>query len=261
MAPIKFEDHIKEQLEKRELEPSAGSWEKLNAKLENESSVKSNRKWWIGAVAAVVVALITTIFIFNEKNDFAPKIVDTPQIEEAKEPVKNSQFQAPVEVAEQEPKEIESFQKSYTKPTESNPPASSASENTEVAVADIPENQTISERQKIPVLNSVVAENSIEKTLLSNKLKQIVSEVKRKQRSEEALSTTEVEALLAQAAVEISKTKADYSNGYIDPQALLADVEEEMYRSFKEKMFEVLKEGYQKAMIAVSNRTESSNNY
>lgn len=258
MAPIKFEDHIKGQLEKRELKPSAGSWEKLNAQLDNESSAGSGRKWWLGAVAAVFIVIVTTTFLLKQENNFTPQIVETPQKEEIKVPVKKSQFQAPVEVATQEPKEREVPEKSKNQILT---PTPLTSEKTDLAVADVSPERVMPERSESPQLNSVLQDNSEHSRLISNKLREIVAAVKRKERNQETLSTTEVEALLAQAAVEISKNNLEYSSGYIDPKALLADVEQEMYQSFKEKVFEVLKDGYQKAMIAVSNRTEPSQDY
>lgn len=71
------------------------------------------------------------------------------------------------------------------------------------------------------------------------------------------ISEDEVDALLAQAASEISRGRKSqfYSSNYeISANALLAEVEDEIYQSFKAKVFEVLKEGYLKAKTAVANR-------
>ncbi|MBT8296363.1 MAG: hypothetical protein KJO51_08095, partial [Gramella sp.] len=60
MAPIKFEEHIKDKLEQREIQPSAGSWDTLSSRL-NASEKRSGNKWWLPAAAAVAVIIIASI--------------------------------------------------------------------------------------------------------------------------------------------------------------------------------------------------------
>ena len=43
MAPLKFEDHIKEKLEGRRIIPSVNAWDKLEAKLDMQSKKKKKR--------------------------------------------------------------------------------------------------------------------------------------------------------------------------------------------------------------------------
>ena len=67
MAPIKFEENIKNKLEKRTINPSEDSWAKLSNKLDEQEG-KSNKKivWWIGIAASLVgVFLVTTLYFLN----------------------------------------------------------------------------------------------------------------------------------------------------------------------------------------------------
>ena len=57
------------------------------------------------------------------------------------------------------------------------------------------------------------------------------------------------------AAARISMEKPVYITGEtVDADSLLWDVEMEMDQSFREKVFDIMKEGYLKARTAVANR-------
>ena len=48
MAPLKFEEHIKEKLEQRKLQPSADAWQRLNEHLDDDSAKKNNKAFFSG---------------------------------------------------------------------------------------------------------------------------------------------------------------------------------------------------------------------
>jgi len=70
------------------------------------------------------------------------------------------------------------------------------------------------------------------------------------------VTDAEVDKLLEEAARRISleRYSKNYAAGKIDPQDLLLDVEFELDNSFRDKIFDMLKEGYSKAKTAVANR-------
>jgi hypothetical protein len=94
----------------------------------------------------------------------------------------------------------------------------------------------------------------LEEKLIQSKLEEVIAATSKNDK----ISGDEVDALLAQAASEISRERDRSqfynSNNEISANALLAEVEDEIYQSFKAKVFEVLKEGYLKAKTAVANR-------
>ncbi|HCY82597.1 MAG TPA: hypothetical protein DHV22_13905, partial [Xanthomarina gelatinilytica] len=80
MAPIKFEDSIKEKLEKRRLEPSTEAWNRLSEKLETNTERSSKKTYvWIGIAASLVgIFLMTyTFFKTSEVSNQNPVLVDT----------------------------------------------------------------------------------------------------------------------------------------------------------------------------------------
>ena len=80
MAPLKFEEHIKDKLEQRKLQPSADAWQKLNDQLEDDASKKNNKTfWWLGIAASIVGVMLVGTIIMNSGNENTamPIIVDT----------------------------------------------------------------------------------------------------------------------------------------------------------------------------------------
>jgi len=63
MAPLKFEDNIREKLEERAIEPTENSWEKLASQLDvNEAKKrkKDNKIFWYSIAAVFVGVLVIT---------------------------------------------------------------------------------------------------------------------------------------------------------------------------------------------------------
>ena len=81
MAPIKFEEHIKDKLEKRSLQPSQEAWNTLATRLEAQEKKNSNSLFWFIGIAASIVGILFVAFQFfelgtSDKN--LPVIVDAP---------------------------------------------------------------------------------------------------------------------------------------------------------------------------------------
>lgn len=263
MAPIKFEEHIKEQLEKREIQPSEGSWEKLNSRLDNSAAEKSP-KWWIGIAAAVVVCLIISMFFIGQQHQTQNRIVEQP----AKvEPVKKTEFQKPAEIASEENKEeiIPEVQKSE-KPEQTIPQkkretkSQNAVASTEIAKDFEVRNEekpalaenALEKAETLPLLQKV-NESEVQKQV-NNKIEELIAKVNHREETGETVTDAEVNSLLAEAARELSRKKNFYSEGSVDADELLAQVESEMDQSFRQEVFELLKEGFIKAKTAVASR-------
>ena len=66
MAPIKFEEQLKEKLGQRSIQPSSDAWNKLSERLDNVEEKQNNKGfWWLGIAATLVGVLVTLTFIFN----------------------------------------------------------------------------------------------------------------------------------------------------------------------------------------------------
>ena len=50
MAPIKFEENIKDKLEKRTVMPSEASWSKLSQRLDGEEKRNKRSSFWLSLI-------------------------------------------------------------------------------------------------------------------------------------------------------------------------------------------------------------------
>lgn len=254
MAPIKFEEHVKEQLDKRNIQPSGGSWEKLNARLDN-SEGKAGIKWWIPAIAAMLVLLLGSLLFIKLQQNETP-LVETPVEEQPEIRNKENEFNQPVQVASEEKMEKKAEIIESKAPVKTNrnsvPPKSQEENNT---AGKLVQNQVQERFSIIPVKIEppVIREESTAR--FSEKIEEVIAKVSQKESENGDISEAEVNALLAQAAREISQSR-DYSTGSISAEALLADVEYEMDESFRQEVFEVLKEGFLKARTAIATRND-----
>ena len=68
MAPIKYEEDMKNRLEKRTIQPSAKSWDTLSQRLEKEEK-KNNKKsfWWLGIAASIIGLLLVSNSFLNSE--------------------------------------------------------------------------------------------------------------------------------------------------------------------------------------------------
>ena len=260
MAPIKFEEHIREKLEEREISPSTASWDKLSSRLD-DSNKSSGKRLWISAVAAVVVMLIASTIFIDQQDQIATPVVNT-SVEEGTDLKDNrNAIEEPVQVASEENhKKLKKIKGS----SEAINSRSGLNENKIAQKTTLEEvektEETISPTLKREIIEpvaikaTVIAENSSDQ--LSEKVEKVLKRIKNEEERSGDLSSAEVDDLLAAAAREISREGNLYSEGVISADALLADVEYEVDQSFRKEVFDFLKEEFLKAKTAVATRND-----
>ena len=245
----KFEENIREKMGKRRIKPSAQSWEKLDAKLNAEEN-KTSRKPWKYIAAAVAVLLVASTFLWNPNTSESSQIVEEP-VNEIIEKREMNKPENDVQIVSEENNKEEKISAEKEKrnkvPSKSKP----------VVLAEkAPETPVLEEVEieEAVVLETISLEPPVSKEkLIQSKLEEIIAAAAKN----DEISEDEVDILLAEAASEISRERnlnIYASDNEINANALLAEVEDEIYQSFKAKVFEVLKEGYLKAKTAVANR-------
>ncbi|MFV8224901.1 hypothetical protein [Christiangramia aquimixticola] len=243
MAPIKFEEHIKEKLAKREIKPSAAGWEKLNEQLEVQNKNRSNKKWWYSSVAAVAVLIIYGVLFVDLNSSKEIQIVDTPSEE--------------IEVEKDELIQQESVVKKRPEEflTESTPNESSSKARTSPLIKkDTRKQISHLASEDVKPQNKVILDtlNDFKKTILLQEVETLLANASKKEEVTEA----EINALLANAAKEISRNANGIETGKISPSGLLAEVEYEVDQSFRKEVFDFLKAEFLKAKTAVATRNE-----
>ena len=259
MAPIKFEEHVKEKLDGREIKPSAGSWDKLNSRLDkNEKS--SATRWWIPAVAAVAVLLLASIFFVKQQGQVSenPVIVDTPKEENLQKPQKEAQPETQLASEENKEQSVQKKDKVAAKPeifkTKTEPADQRVAGNDKKVEETL---EVISQKAEIfetDFESPVIADESSED--LQKKIQDVLIKISEEEKASGNFTDAEVDALLAEAATEISRERDLYKSGSVNAAELLADVEYEVDESFRKEVFDFLKEEFLKAKTAVATRND-----
>lgn len=254
MARHKFEQQFKKGLQKREIAPSAGGWDRLENKLNSrENNSKNNKFWWLGIAATLAGGIFIGGLVYNN-----PAPEETPTIVET--PVQTIEHTAPLD----ENNRRVAVEEKIT--SQNNSGEKGKRKSTTNAVANAVEKETpetyrsatrvVYENKRREEVNNPAEEDmKFEYDLPGQKLEEILAKVSSNEFTDADPSIEEVDALLYKAATEISlQQNKNYRAGAIHPNDLLFEVEMELEQSFRDRVFDVLKDGYLKARTAVANR-------
>ncbi|MEA1786753.1 hypothetical protein U1E44_11665 [Arenibacter sp. GZD96] len=245
MAPLKFEEHIKDKLDKREIQPSARAWEHISSQLSTRAKRHRNNFLWYG-VAASVAGLIVLNWIFladaNDIGGIKNTVVDTDKtIKEVqltpdikREPIKNEVMTT----TKKEPTELKDSSNEYRTKILNNEKIQ------QIAILD-------SSKQ---YLKNVLWKTSEE--VVEAKIAAVVAEVDEMQQENYTVTESDIDAMLRKAQQEILVEKYMKESNSVDATALLIDVEDELEQSFRDHLFETLKNGFLKVRTAVADRNK-----
>ena len=271
MAPIKFEEHIKEQLEERRIEPSAAGWERLSGQLDMQQGKKKNKRvLWMSIAASFIIGVgLTAVFLQNNTTDAGPVVVMPEKTETQKVIKENSeklnaplldtqmaeeqvaQLKTPISKGAQKIKETKTTQK--RKATREQLPVMSNNITEAVATTNTTQNsQKASVQQENQTAISPFKESVVLKDITLQRDIEAVAQTENK----EVVTDQEIDALLSNAQRDIiSDQLINNGNITIDANALLLDVEAEVDpQRFKDKIFRALKQEVGKAVDAVANK-------
>lgn len=258
MAPIKFEDHLREKLQERELQPSSEAWDKLSDALGEEPRDQSKKFWFYGIAASLLIALIAGRLFFggSEAIEAAPELVEESPVEKVEE------VEESIEIMEPEIEDIQDI------PVIAETEEASPDRIQEEKVLQPEEDVVISEPE---LTEEVVVATTTEETpntldvgeeqpeivdpMTDAKVAEVVDAVLALQDQNNTVTPEEIDALLAQANRDLANQRLlEQADGKIDPMALLNDVELELERSFRDRVFEALGSGFDKVRTAVVER-------
>lgn len=246
MARKNFETHIKDKLNERVLTPSDAAWGKLSGELDPEKGTNTKTFWFV-AVAAVFIGLITFSVVFYNHAGLPDKnegiVVEKPIITEDRPneiPKPNSIQELP------KPHEAKIVDR-QTKP---------ATEKGRARM-DVP-HPVQNDASLIVVLPKALPQPKVlpvhQQEILESKIFEVLEQVAQMEEGNSLVTDAEVDSLLKRAQRELFSEKIFRENSSVDPLALLADVENEMDKSFREQIFELMKDGYLKVKTAVAVR-------
>lgn len=246
MGRHRFEDQIKEKLGSREIKPTEGSWNKLSQRLDAEDKTNKPIFWWIGIAASLAGGLLIAGLVFNGPAKVETPIADVPSkniMEEKADSLPGVENNIASEnVITKTPLSVKT-ENSYPEQK-----ITQAQKGKVIANSEVKKKEEIFQPE--PALATIVENEEINK-----KVEEILATVMANQENEEAIYSDEIEALLSKAALELSIEKQNSPvTTTISPEDLLYDVEMELEKSFRDKVFDILKDGYLKARTAVANR-------
>ena len=258
MAPIKFEENIKDKLEKRTLSPSSESWSKLSDRLDaDQKKPKNPLFWWFSIAAGLIIMIAVSAHFFNSNRDDAlPKMVEeNKKVEPFKANTQKQNEINSIELAKEEDlvknkdesllNKEESHIINYKKVRgEKSKIATKLSNKIE------PKTKTNTTKQEDFIKQK--AQNLLDEVIMENAVAEALKELKSENTT---VTDREIDSLLKIASKELFKQKLQKETSKtVDANALLMSVEDEMGQSFRSKVFEALKNSYDTVKTAVADR-------
>ena len=241
----KLEKHIKDTLEERTMTPSPGAWEKIAGQISVQPK-KKGRKWYPLAIAAsfVGILLVSILFFTSEPN----KETQIQVVEEnpGKTGVNHDVETRPIELTQKERLNVGEVEVAKSEPE----PILPESRKEQV---ELPKSESVLAQQetKLPVEDERIKKSE---GLIFQKVEEVVAQVEVMESLQNNVSDAEVDSLLRAAQKQILTDKLFTQNGSVDAMGLLAEVEDELDETFRDQIFDALKDGYLKLRTAVADR-------
>lgn len=244
----KLEKHIKEKLEERTIAPSSKAWDRIAPQIASQYN-KKGRKWYVYAVAAsfVGILLLSVLFFGNDK-----AIVEQNQVVEENVGKDEAGKGTGTPSEEVSGKVLPKFEETKL--------ANVKIEQTQgQELKDLPDELPVSQpvlveqETKQPIQDKFIKESDV---LILQKVEEVVAQVEHLETLQSEVSDAEVDSLLRKAQRQIMADKLFTKSGSVDAMTLLAEVEDELDESFRDQIFDALKEGYFKLRTAVADRNQ-----
>ena len=261
MAPIKLENHIREQLQEREIQTSDKSWEKLQQQLNTSPPKKNIRGWMYLAASLVSIAVISSLILREQKVMPDPSTTTTTTttttIVDVVESQKNLEIKDNVIVTNEVDKEKITLDEKVEKSNEAiNVKETRIIKAQKEPIADLNTLRNNARKSKstndvIVVTEEVINDELIdEEIFINSKVEEVVAQINS---SSSPITEEEINSLLLNAQQEIQAKKILYGTK-VDAMELLSVVEDELETNFRDRVFEALGDGYEKIRTAVVER-------
>jgi len=279
MAPIKLEENIREKLQERELQPSKEAWNKLSDRLEKEPHKKNNRRLWMTVAAGFVGVLLVVSFLLDSKNNTNIEqiaVEDNTTLQAEEKTVNDSNIEEPIventtgNMAEVETKQEENYSENenirknnrteFVVNTQNNENMPIEKDGTYPEEIQSPvEDEVIYDAVAINTKDERAVEEEPVKTendlFIDSKVEEVITAIEQIKKEKNTITVEDIDALLNKAQRDISDNRIlNSKNRKVDATALLMDVENELERSFRDKVFEALGNGFDKIRTAVVER-------
>lgn len=265
MAPIKFEENLREKLQERELQPRSEAWDKLAARLDQQMPQrKKNPFLWMAMAASFVgIILITSLLVQSDRGTSEIVIEDTLKNGLNQDFVQKEKTKGGGTIASEVKIEQNSIEKE-TPPSdvvliakeEKAKPGQAVKMNPKLITN---EGTITGDEVAISAMEETARteplQSELGNTFIDKKVGEVVAEVQQMQERNKAVTLYEIDVLLAKAQRDITNQRILSSSAQkIDAKALLQDVEMELEQGFREKVFQALGKEFNRIRTAVSER-------
>jgi hypothetical protein len=263
MAPIKFEEQLKDKLEKRSIQPSQDAWNKLSDKLDEVEDKQNNKGlWWLGIAATVVGVLLALTFVFKSNTEITePTIVDTKKENVIDtEAIQNKEVLKDNNTVVTELKDETKSESTQLKNTETQidkaPLKTIVNQKQEALIQEgDPKNTAVANANTAEITKPNATKTAEGLSFEDQKVKDVVAQIQLLQKENKEVTTEEIDALLEAAQKEIMMQKLyNEATNKVDANALLQSVEDDLEQSFRAKVFDAIKSGYESVKTAVAER-------
>ncbi|MFD0864003.1 hypothetical protein ACFQ1M_17435 [Sungkyunkwania multivorans] len=246
MAPLKFEEEIKEKIQARSIEPSTKAWDTLQDRLQPEYK-RRRRVWWYFAAASVVGLGIILFSLKDEAAIGEGKVVDT-NTKQKELPINSHNDNGSKPISEKEETVVDVKESSETMISIDEAGNLREIKDTNQAVA-------MTKKDKgIKLKDNILIEEKIVSITEEESIADLVEKAKLLQQQNNQVTDAEIDSLLEEAEKVLAMSRMIKKDEAITAESLLLDVENELERSFREKVFEALKDNYIKVKTAVADR-------
>ena len=252
MEPNKLEKQFRDQLNAREIQPSAQAWDRLDAMLSVAEEKKTRKPFGFLFIAAGILVLVTLGLFFFNQND---TVISTPNTIVGTE-TKNDTAQNPAEIRTtsivESQKQNKAVAASDVQPTTHN----------NVTLSAVEGQQKRTNRQGVPIINQSPKSNQIirDKTIEYQVSSDVaLKELPKIMEQKEIVIRKEVkaksdESLLADLDHKVKESTNKTATVKVDAKSLLSQVDGEVEYSFREKMLQKINKNYQEVKVALANR-------
>ncbi|MDX1471677.1 MAG: hypothetical protein R3213_09300 [Flavobacteriaceae bacterium] len=246
MAPIKFEENMQERLESRRLQPSADSWDKLASRLDKAEKPNKNKFWFFGIAAGILLLVSTGLLFFQQGTAPEPEqtIVEVSNQEKSSE---NTDSNKPENLIDNPSEVIKESATEVVQSDSEKVQTSTTEKSQKLTTFSKPIKEEIAQVEKGSSQN--LSSNSKEPSLITE-----ISPIVETDITQAETTDDELNALLNSARMSIAQENGVKENVNVEANDLLQEIESDIQESFRDKMFEVLVNGYKSVRTAVADR-------
>jgi len=255
MEPNNFEKHIREQLEQREIPPSAEAWGKVTSQLGSPSKQRPSSLFWYG-IAASFVGFLAIYWMYHAAQEPNPNPGTPILVEDNENLGKEDLYKGAIDVhrfPESHIVDINDGLDSGQGLKDTLGPLNQQVVQTTAIKEPAQTSIALVKKEESEATENDIFSKDSEK-IINAKISEIVAQVDALEQNNVTVSDAEVDSLLQQAHRELMAERLLMGTGKVDAMALLAEVEDELDQSFRDQIFEKLKTGFLRVRTAVADR-------